>query len=254
MGLFDGGGISIPTLQDVGNTIKRGASDYGRAIRSQIGDIGYVRPDTAPFLLTEDYSNIEKKKRQAEGEEAAARQRAEQSANTMEGLRKKQMDFANQLATNADRDRGLLIDRAAYNARNQLAQSLTDIGDKVGATNAGYRKKLQAEASAKSRASLAQTQAGINEQIRNQQMDARNLADQLGLEAAGVQANQADQYYQMAIQNLQNRNANLDLLMQGGAGLLGTYAGNQQRERLYNSLGQTGVSPYSENALGEAAR
>lgn len=240
-GVTDLGGAAL----DYAN---QGITQAGQGIKDNLGSAAYLPPFTGLSLYT-DYQNINKNKDQADDDAKRAAAVAAGSAATVEQLRGKQKEFANQLATNAGRDRGLLVDKAAFNARNTLARSLKDIEDRGGGTVGGGRqKKMQADAAAQNKASLANSEYGINQAVDAQIQDAQNVADQLGLAAAGVQANQADQYYQMAIQNMQNRSAQVNSLVSGAGGLLAQRQASTQRQELYDYMNQN--NNYGSNSLG----
>lgn len=219
-----GGGSGGP----VANTINTVTNTIGRA-NAQAGGAGSaVDPFDTEMIggMYRQNQAVDDAKRQ----EGLAQQQAEGSARTVDQLRQKQQNFANSLAQNAQRDQGLLMDRAAGSERRQLSQRLLqnkESANRRGLLGSGMQKYQNATDTANANADLADKQSQIQEMSRQQITDAQNLADRLGLQAAGVQQNAVDQYYNIAMQNLQDRNAAYRDLFRAGGTVAGSYLSRQ---------------------------
>lgn len=184
-------------------------SAAGNTIRNVAGSAGYLNSLTAPFQLGADFNNQQDNIARAEAEAEAARERLNQSVSAADRVRAQQGVYAANLKKNATRDYGLLSDKVAGNERRALAENLrqnkVDMARRglLGSGISSYNKsKLKSEAGANTTSKQAQIKDLLDQQIQ----DAEDLQAQLGLEMGGIQQNMADQYYQMAIQNMAKRN------------------------------------------------
>lgn len=230
--------IRIPTISEVDREVQkrvinpakdaiRQAGEYSRAAQ---GSFGYLNPTTAMFQLGADYFNQEDKKKAAEAEAEAARERLNQSTALADQVRNRQGLFAAELKKNAMRDYGLLSNKAAGNEKRALAESLRQAKEAAGSrglVGAGFQKKAQAEAKARAAANTASKQKQIGDLLQQQIMDAEDLQAQLGLEMGGISQSMSDQYYRMALDNMQNRNASINSILTAGGKAAGTYFGRK---------------------------
>lgn len=230
----------LPTISQVTDNISRGVQDVGNLSRAGTGSFGYINPLTSGFQLAADYFNQEDRKKQAEADADAARERLDQSTSLADQVRKRQGLFAAQLKENALKNYGLLSNQAASNEKRALAESLRDAklaAASRGLVGSGFQKMAQAKAKAGAAANTASKQKQIGELLQQQIMDAEDLQAQLGLEMGGISQNMSDQYYQMAIQNMQNRGSALNSLIGAGARVGGAYLGSRNNSGGSNSFG-----------------
>lgn len=227
MGFFDS---VVNTVRNVverpGDVIKQA----GNISRGLTGSAGYLNSFTAPFQLGADYNNQQDNIARASAEADAAKARMDQSISAADRVRAQQGLYAAELKKNAARDYGLLSNQAAANERRAMAESIRNA--KTGAASrgligSGFQKSQEAGARASAAANTASKQKQIQEMTQQQIQDAEDLQAQLGLEMGGIQQNMADQYYQMAIQNMAKRNQSYADILSAGARVGGTYLGNR---------------------------
>lgn len=203
--------------------------DIGNTSKQYLGSAGYAIPVTALFQLGADYENQEGNKQRAEQEAEAARERLNQSTSAIDRLRAQQGVYAAGLKQNAARDYGLLSNQAASNERRAMAEKIRGAKDSAGGlVGSGFQKSAQARARAEAAGNTASKQKQIQTLLQEQINDAGNLQGQLALEQGGLQQNMADQYYQLAIQNMSKRNQSYSDILKAGSALAGTYAGSQR--------------------------
>lgn len=227
MGFFDDVVSTVRTaVTRPGDVIKQ-AGNVGRQLT---GSAGYLIPGLAPMQVAADFMNQEDNKKRAEAEAEAARERLNLSTSQADRLRAQQGAFAADLKKNALRDYGLLSQQAASNERRAMAENLRNIKTAAsgrGLIRSGFQKSGEAGARATAAANTASKQKQIQESVQQQIRDAEDLQAQLGLEMGGIQQNMADQYYQMAIQNMAKRNQSYADILSAGARVGGTYLGNR---------------------------
>lgn len=218
-------------IQDITQGAQRTVAAGGDIARQATGSFGYLNPQTAGPMLVQDFTNIEDRKKQAEAEEAQAREQLENSVSAADKVRGNQALYAAQLKKNALRDQGLLSDQVASNERRNMAQKIVQTKNNAssrGLLGSGFQKLGEAGAKAEATANTAQKQNQIRQLSEQQIQDAEDLSSQLGLEMGGVQQNMADQYYRMALQNMQNRSAAYGEILGAGARLGGQYLARRQ--------------------------
>lgn len=227
MGFFDD---VFSTVRNVverpGDVIKQA----GNTIRNVGGSAGYLNPFTAQIQLGADFNNQQDNIARASAEADAAKQRLDQSTSAADRVRAQQGVYAAELKKNAARDYGLLSNQAASNERRSMAEKLRDVKQNAssrGLIGSGFQKSGEAGAKATAAANTASKQKQIKEMTQQQIQDAEDLQAQLGLEMGGIQQNMADQYYQMAIQNMANRNKSYADILGAGARVGGTYLGSR---------------------------
>lgn len=213
------------------NTIRGTVQGIGNASRGSFGSFGYLSP-FGGSQLEADYFNQEDKKKAAEADAEAAQERLNQSVTAADRLRAQQGVFAANLATNAFRDEGLLTGQVAGNERRAMADSIRNAklsAKSRGLLGSGFQKEQEAGSRATAAANTTSKQKQIHDLLGQQVMDAENLKAQLGLEMGGLQQNMSDQYYQMAIQNMNQRNQNIGDITGAGARIGGSYLGSRQQ-------------------------
>lgn len=229
--------LVAPTLQL--HDPKGWMRDLGELSRRNLGSLGYMNPFTAVPQIAADYFNQEDKKKAAEAEADAARERLNQSTSLADQVRKRQGLFASQLKENAFKNYGLLSNQAASNEKRALAESLREAKEAAGSrglVGSGFQKMAQAKAKAGAAANTASKQKQIGDLLQQQIMDAEDLQAQIGLEMGGISQNMADQYYQMAVQNMQNRNNSINSLLGAGARAGGAYLGSRGNNSGYGNF------------------
>lgn len=215
--------------QAVVNAAEGGVRSLGQASRGALGSFGYLSP-LAPYQVGSDYFNQVDKKKAAEAELEAAQERVNQSVGAADKLRAQQGLFAATLRNNAFRDEGLLAGQVAGNERRAMADSIRNAklsAKSRGLLGSGFQKEQEASARAQAAGNTASKQKQIRDMLGQQVMDAENLQAQLGLEMGGIQQNMADQYYQMAIQNMNQRNQSYGDILGAGARVGGAYLGSR---------------------------
>lgn len=258
MGIFDDPlGSITKQAQGVINRPMDTIGKIGKNIKGTIGSAGYATPFTAPFMVANDLSNIDKNRNDAQNAENDAKSRTDKSIGQMDSLRNQQLGFANQLRDNATRDQQGLLTQAYGGERRAMAEKLHQAKDQAsarGILGGGLQQLNEATARSQAAANTANKQKQIQDMSKSQIQDANNLAGSIGLEMGGIQQNQSDQYYQMAIQNMNNRNQAYGQLSQGLGQIGGTAIANygNPAAQTNNIYGQP-VNPYGQpNSTGES--
>lgn len=219
-------------LDTISDTARNVVQDVGNTTRSAMGSYGYLTPLGGTQVVA-DYFNQEDKKKQAEADAAEAQKRLDTSVSEADRLRSQQGLFAATLKKNALRDTGLLTNQAAANERRAMAEKLRDVktsANSRGLIGSGFQKSGESGARAEAASNTASKEKQIQDLSLGAIQDAEDLQAQLGLEMGGIQQNMADQYYRMAVQNMQNRNQSYSDILTAGSRVGGTYLGNQQQQ------------------------
>lgn len=217
-----------------GKTPLPNANDLRQQGRGNYGSLGDIDPGDI-------FSNTDKNSKQ--NQENAAQEQVNQSVMTADQARKKQLDFANTLKQNAFRDEQGLLNQVAGSERRSMAEKMhqaKENANRRGLVGSGFQKKAEAEARSQAAANTSTKGSQIHQLGQEQIQDAQNLAVQLGLEMGGISQSQSDQYYQMAIQNMNQRNAALGGIMQGIGYGAGAYLGSQNNANTWNPNSTSG--------------
>lgn len=215
------------------NTARNTVQEVGNTNRGALGSFGYLSP-LAPHQLASDYFNQEDKKKEAEAQAAEAQAAVDRAVTAADKQRAQQQLFAAQLKANATRDTGLLTNQVAGNERRAMADKIREAKQNAssrGLIGSGFQKSNEARARAEAAGNTASKQKQIQDLSMDQIRDAEDLSAQLGLEMGGVQQNMSDQYYRMAVENMQRRNQSYSDVLGAGARVGGTYLGNKQAQK-----------------------
>lgn len=241
-------GLGGDTLRNPGRAIQ----NLGNGARSVLGSAGYLTP-LGPAMIGQDLQNINDNRNDAQNAENQAREQAGLDTAALNTTRQHQIDYANTLAKNASSNEKGLLDQVAGNNRRTMAEQIHGAKENAasrGLLGSGFEKMNQANARSQAAANTAESQNQIHQQTQQQIQDANDLAINLGLQIGGVQQSQSDQYYQMAIQNLNKQNAALSNLGVGAGQVTGAAIAGNNNPYSALSQGQLNANQYNNNVYG----
>lgn len=227
------GALQGKSLSTIGSDIGKGLSQTVKGIGDTTaagGPLGYISP-LAPFKVAGDAVRGQQKVNQMKDQSKKAEDEYNRSQGVLQGIQKEAQGVSSKYRQNLGTTKEGLLNQEAKSQKRLLAERLKDAENEYnrrGLLGSGLAQKKYADQIAQSRSAIANRSNEISDELGSiaDQMDYD--AANMGLEMAGLQGQNYEDYYRNKVAQMNQQNA-----LYGAAGSALGNAGGKIASKYY---------------------